>query len=238
MRHQSFLDVSQSVDIHTFEKRLVEFAQGLGFGIVAAALVVDRPVPGRHPAFVAIGNMPEGFAESSRSVEDSMRDPVLKRLKRMSIPFVYDQELYVADGAGDLWEQQAVFGYRTGISVALHLPGHKHFLLGVDRDEPLPKDDEKLTRVFANLQLLAVHAQDAAVRLLGSDGELPRDPKLTAREVEVLKWTMDGKSAWSAGQILSVSEHTVNFHLRNILRKLDSSSKHQAVLKAIALGIL
>jgi DNA-binding CsgD family transcriptional regulator len=30
----------------------------------------------------------------------------------------------------------------------------------------------------------------------------------------------------------------VNFHLRNIFRKLDASSKHQAVLKALALKLI
>ena len=63
-------------------------------------------------------------------------------------------------------------------------------------------------------------------------------PRLTQRELEVLRVTRDGKSAWVAGRLLSVSENTINFHLQNINRKLSTASKHQAVLKAMALGIL
>ena len=236
MIQQRFLDVSQAQDLPTFERRLVDFAHDMNFGYVASALAIDRP--GQKAVFVMLNNAPEAFAELSKDAEDARRDPVLKRLKRLSVPFVYDQATYVNDGAADLWEQQAEFGYRTGISVALHLPGHKHFLLGVDREEALPSDDEKLTRMLADIQLLAVHAQDAAVRLMAPAGSLPDAPTLTGRELEVLRWTMEGKSAWEVGQILSVSEHTVNFHMRNILRKLDSTSKHQAVLKAMALDIL
>lgn len=49
---------------------------------------------------------------------------------------------------------------------------------------------------------------------------------------------MEGKSAWATGQLLGMSEHTVNFHLRNIFRKLDASWSKVAVLKAISLGLI
>lgn len=35
-----------------------------------------------------------------------------------------------------------------------------------------------------------------------------------------------------------MSEHTVVFHLRNAMSKLEVSSKHSAVLKAMELGLL
>lgn len=237
MRLQRFLDVSQSCDVGTFERRLIGFAHEMDFGIAAAALVVDQP--GEEPSVVGIGNTPRGFEEASRNNVDIRRDPVIKRLKTSSVPFIYDQSLYVSEGAADLWEQQAPYGYRTGIAVALHLPGNKHFLLGVDRETDLPKEDEQLTRLLADLQFLAVHAQDAAQRLLGAPPAGMTDiPKLTPRELDVLRLTRDGKSAWVAGKILSVSENTINYHLQNIHRKMNTSSKHQAVLRAMALGII
>jgi len=236
MKLQQFLDISQSGDLPTFERRLIEFSNEFDFGLVNAAVVVDHP--GKDAVFFNIGNMPEAHSDAFHSADESRRDPVLKRLKRLSVPFAYTQDLYVRENAADLWEKQAMYGYRTGICVALHLQGHKHFLLGVDRDKALPEDAEDVTQLLASLQLLAVHAQDAALRLLGVQSQSSESPRLTAREIEVLRWTMDGKSAWAVGEILSVSGNTVNFHLRNILRKLGSSSKHQAVLKAMALGLL
>jgi len=236
MRLQPFLDISQSDDLETFERRLVDFSHEFEFGLVNAILVLDRP--GRDAQFVSVGNTPEGYADAFSSVESSRRDPVLKRLKRMSVPFTYDQDLYINESAGDVWEEQAAFGYRTGVAVALHLQDHKHFLLGVDREKPLPGDVDEVTRLLASMQLLAVHAQDAALRLMGVQDAAKEVPRLTQRELEILRWTMEGKSAWAVGQILSVSESTVNFHLRNVFRKLGSSSKHQAVLKAMSLGLL
>ena len=237
MRHQDYLNVSTSPDRTTFERRLVQFAQGMDFGIVSAAVAVDQP--GQSPIFVMVGNTPAGFIEVSKHAESVRRDPVMRRLKSSSRPFVYDQSLYVDADAADLWEEQAPFGYRTGISMALHLPAGHHFLLGVDRAEPLPADDVALTRMIADLQLLAVYAQETALRvLLPQTTPLKPVPRLTAREREVLQWTREGKSAWAVGQILSMSEHTVNYHLRNAMRKLDTSGKHLAVQRAISLGLI
>jgi DNA-binding CsgD family transcriptional regulator len=235
---QRYFDVSQSADVASLEANLVKFAHEMDFPIISCVLVIDRPGLTTPPTFVTVGNTPEAYQVDYNDREDMKRDPVGKRLKTMSVPFVYDQDLYVSEGAGDLFERQAAFGYRTGVCVALHLPDHKHFLLGVDRDTALPKRPERLTRLMADLQLLAVHAQSAAVTLLTPAEEPSLDPKLSPRELEVLRWTMEGKSAWAVGEILGVTEHAVNFHLRNVFRKLGVSSKHSAVLKALKLGLI
>jgi len=134
---------------------------------------------------------------------------------------------------------QALFGYKTGIAMALHLPGGKHFIMGVDRDQPLPGDDVLVTRMMADLQLLAVHAQETAVRLLVPESvEVQYLPRLTDREIDILKWTAEGKSAWAVGQILNISEHNVKYHIKRILLKLAVGSKHQAAAKAKSLGLI
>ena len=234
---QDYIDVGLAPDIPGFESKLVAIANHFDFGIVSAAIAVDRP--GNAPLYMMAGNTPQAFIEASGNMDDGRRDPVLKRLKELWVPFAYDQAMYVEEGAGDLWEEQARHGYRTGISMALHLRGGRHFMLGVDREQPLPMDDAKLMRLMADLQLLAVHAQDAAFRLLLPEAER-RQPlvALTSREREVLQWTLQGKSAWTVGQLLTMSEHTVNFHLRNAMRKLEVSSKHQAAIRALEMGLL
>lgn len=240
MNLQDYIDVGVSTDLPSLERRLVDFAHRLDFRYVSVALGLERP--GESPRFALLGNAPKSFQEAPRKPEELRRDPVLMRLKHTSVPFLYDQDLYVQAGCGDLWEEQAPQGFCTGVSVAMHLPGGCHFLLGVDRDAPLPRENLDLTRLFADLQLLAVYAQDASLRLLMPQAEAQWAPSglppLTAREQEVMKWTSQGKSAWAVGQLLSMSEHTVNFHLRNVMRKLDVSTKHQAVLKLIEGGAL
>lgn len=63
-------------------------------------------------------------------------------------------------------------------------------------------------------------------------------PQLTVREIEVLRWTADGKSAQDIANILSLSKATVDFHVRNAVAKLQVPNKTAAAVRATVLGIL
>lgn len=52
---------------------------------------------------------------------------------------------------------------------------------------------------------------------------------LSPREREVLMWLRCGKTSWAISLILRISERTVNYHVNNIMRKLDVSNRMQAV---------
>jgi LuxR family transcriptional regulator len=62
--------------------------------------------------------------------------------------------------------------------------------------------------------------------------------KLTAREVEILKWTADGKSSQDIADILLVSKNTIDFHVKNAVAKLQTANKTAAVVRAAVLGLL
>ncbi|MBC7957980.1 MAG: autoinducer binding domain-containing protein, partial [Cytophagales bacterium] len=164
--------------------------------------------------------------------------PVMQHCKTKSVPIIWDQSTYIHAGHADKWEQQARFGYRYGISLALHMPEGRHFLLGVDRDQPLPKDPTEVTRMVASLQLFAVHAQEASMRTLLPATSEPHAPSLTPRELETLRWTMEGKTAWEVANVLGISERTAVLHANNAMHKLGCVNKHQAVLKALRLGMI
>lgn len=64
------------------------------------------------------------------------------------------------------------------------------------------------------------------------------DITLSVREKEILQWTGDGKTADQISEILTLSPSTINFHLRNAMRKLEAPNKTTAVVRAIYLGLL
>jgi hypothetical protein len=133
----------------------------------------------------SLGNTPEGYLQVAKDLGEARRDPVMAKLMTQSVPVVYDQQTYAAAGAGEVWEAQAPYGYKTGIAVKLHLPGNKHFLLGVDREEALPEPGAELMQMIGGLQLLAAHALTAADQLLGPRIDKSDLPKLTRRELDV-----------------------------------------------------
>lgn len=204
---------------------------------MAAGLVLEQPGSPAH--VVELRNAPAAFMAASQDKSSGARDPVLQRLKTLSIPFVYDQSMYVNSGAGELWEEQAMYGYHTGVAMALHLSGGRHFMLGVDRDTPLPTDPDAVIGIMAQFQLLAVFAQETAIRLLTPIAAADeRVPELGRREQEVLRWARDGKSTDVIAQLLGISTSTVNYHLRLAMDKLGVNSKFAAAAKADRLGLL
>ncbi len=64
------------------------------------------------------------------------------------------------------------------------------------------------------------------------DNDMNALQPLTPREREVLKWLKCGKTSWAIALILRISERTVNYHVNNIMRKLDVSNRMQAVSAA------
>ena len=232
----TFASVLRSGSRDEFLGEVIRFSQGLGFNTVSAVAVIDHAI-GRSE-FVAVDNAPNGYAEAINDVPSMRRDPVMQHCRRHAVPIVWDQNTYTSQGLGELWEEQARFGYRTGIAMALHLPEGRHFALGVERDRPLPVDSGELARVVADLQLFAVYALEAAMRVLSPVDHCADRPNLTPRELEALRWTMEGKTAGEVGAILGISERTAVLHVNNAMHKLDCNSKHQAVLKALRLGLI
>ena len=135
-------------------------------------------------------------------------------------------------------KSRANTGYCTGLALALHLPKGLHFFIGVDRDQPLPANADELTRLMADLQLFASVGHESAIRALLPQSRQMELPALTSRELETLRWTMEGKTAWELGRILGISEQTVARHVNNAAHKLDCVNKHHAVAKALRLGLI
>ncbi|TYL70087.1 helix-turn-helix domain-containing protein [Bradyrhizobium cytisi] len=61
---------------------------------------------------------------------------------------------------------------------------------------------------------------------------------LSPREKQCLQWVEEGKSSWEIGVILKITENTVNFHLKNAMRKLEVTTRIQAAIKARRLKLL
>jgi DNA-binding CsgD family transcriptional regulator len=93
-------------------------------------------------------------------------------------------------------------------------------------------------RVIEILEHLAPHMHLALVRAASRNEGYSLDVALSGREREVLNWLKDGKSSWDISVVLGVSERTVNFHVYNLLQKLDALNRPQAVAIAARRGLI
>jgi DNA-binding CsgD family transcriptional regulator len=61
---------------------------------------------------------------------------------------------------------------------------------------------------------------------------------LSERERVSLEWAARGKTSWETAQILGVSARTVDFHIKNSIRKLLAANKTQAVAIAVSENLI
>lgn len=56
---------------------------------------------------------------------------------------------------------------------------------------------------------------------------------ITSSEIEILNWLKEGKTSWEISVILNKSERVVNFHINNIIKKLNAMNRTHAVVMAL-----
>ena len=119
-------------------------------------------------------------------------------------------------------------GYSTGVkSGRLGLVSVFSFMAPI-----LPRNE----RSELIIELIAPHLHAALRRVFRKfRGPLNGNP-LTAREMEVLEWIKEGRSTWQISLTLGLSEATVKFHIKNIMHKLDATTRVQALAEAIQRG--
>jgi DNA-binding CsgD family transcriptional regulator len=101
---------------------------------------------------------------------------------------------------------------------------------------PLPDDATMSASLVSEWRALAKYFHSHILRLNGFDTF--ESLLISARELDCLKWTAAGKTAWEASRILGVSERTVIFHLNAARKKLDCATTTQAVAKAVATQLI
>jgi DNA-binding NarL/FixJ family response regulator len=79
----------------------------------------------------------------------------------------------------------------------------------------------------------------AVVRALAAGGAAADEsPALTEREREVVRLIAEGLTNREIGQTIFVSESTVKFHVRNVMRKLDVHHRAEVAYVASRRGLL
>lgn len=142
------------------------------------------------------------------------------------------------------------FANRVGLPLVLlidtPLPGAPRTLLGTGGRGLLLPDataEEVGAALTAVSQGLVVLAPVFSTTFAPTTAALPDDAlvaaeSLSEREREVLRLLALGLPNKTIATRLSISEHTVKFHVGSILAKLNATSRTEAVTRAVRLGLL
>jgi NarL family two-component system response regulator YdfI len=105
----------------------------------------------------------------------------------------------------------------------------------------LPRD-ATLAEIAAAIQaaaagLVVLHPESVDGASIRTAAVAQGEP-LSSREVEVLRLVAEGLSNKAIAWKLSISEHTVKFHLNSILSKMHAGSRTEAVMLGIRRGLI
>ncbi|MER9243905.1 LuxR family transcriptional regulator [Mesorhizobium sp. M0633] len=163
-------------------------------------------------------------------------DPIIKASLKRAGAFRWSEVHNDASTTEDerrVLDEAATFGLRSGISVPLRGPNDSLAIMSFAR----PWNREFPNKTISYLQLAAVHFHLRAAKFENPNG-VGEVPKLSVRERECILWVTRGKSSWETGKILGISVNTVNFHIKNVMRKLNTVSRTAAAIKAVNLRIV
>jgi LuxR family transcriptional regulator len=208
-------------------------AQALGFEHCAYGLRMALPLS--NPRTIILNDYPEAWRRRYAAANFMEVDPVVAHGRRSTAPLLWSEQLFASSGG--FWEEARSHGLRHGWSQSC-LDIH-----GVGGMLSLSRSSESLTPgeladQEVKLRWLVNVAHFALSRIYMAQQPERSNSKLTAREIEVLKWTADGKTSREVADLLMVSENTVNFHIKNVVAKLQTANKTAAVVRAAMLGLL
>jgi LuxR family transcriptional regulator, quorum-sensing system regulator BjaR1 len=220
----------------TIGQVMSSFANALAdFGYTSFLItgVLPEP-PQRLEPCILLNGWPKGWIEHYRKSNYYCDDPVAGWCRRSVDPFEWSEvpiDAARSPRAVEVMKAANNFGLKKGFVVPiLHCSGSRACVtMAGERPDNNPRSKR-------TLQLISMYAHSRCAALLGCGSDEQRRQALTQREREVLAWTAEGKSSWEIGEILDLSERTVNWHAEQAKRKLDAVNRMQAVIKAVRAG--
>lgn len=194
-------------------------------------------VPAAQDHRIVAVNYPEPWIHRYQDQDYFNKDPVIRHARSTIAPYLWSdlpvhsgRELIILQEANDA-------GVRQGLAFPIHEPWGRVFLAtlatrSTSSSKPIAHE---LVQAEAHAMVAIFHARYSTI--VGTKRKHPW-VDLTPRESECLEWVAQGKSSWDIGQLMAVSEHTVNFHLKNAMRKFDTASRVTAAVRAMSLGLI
>jgi LuxR family quorum sensing-dependent transcriptional regulator len=215
---------------------ILKAVQRYGFQNILAGTI---PLPGstkpQQESHVVLHDWPAGWWDRYFSQGYLFADPAIRRVTMSPAPFLWDElDPLCRDNpkAARVMDEAADFRLKSGFTVPLvTLEGEvAGFTIAGERVEMPP-------HARGMLALLATYALGHSLNLMIKSAQA-KQVRITNREREVLQWVATGKTEWEVGEILDISEHTVDKFLRSARMKLGARTSTQAIAEAFRLHII
>lgn len=216
-----------------FFASLSKAVKELGFDYCAYGM--RKPLPFSNPKTFMLNNYAPAWQERYVAENYLSIDPTVAHGMKSVLPLVWSDKVF--QDCRHFWEDANSHGVRVGWAQSSFDARGVAGLLSLARSEEQLSEAE-LRHNAPRMAWLVQLAHERMTSLLSAKGGTEEPVGLTAREIEVLRWTADGKTSSEVGEIMNISERTVNFHVNNAIAKLGTTNKTAAVIKAAMLRLL
>lgn len=203
-------------------------------GLEQFALLIRHPLPFTRPKMFLFSTYPKSWLKRYENENYYAIDPILQ-ICQLPGKFILWQDA-VSDQNEIFWQEAKQHGLISGVSCSLMALNRATGILSASSKKTanmltfLPEQQLRL-QYLLDLSLQALQRlNDVSMRIL--------DITLSQRELEILKWTAEGKTAVEISLILAISPYTVNFHQKNLQKRFNATNKTQVASYAAAMGLL
>lgn len=193
-------------------------------------------VPG-NDTLVGFATYSEHWRKHYIDKEFHLIDPTLQKMMHAMGPVDWER-LRHFEGYDPVFREANDFQIpEIGMSIPIRGPfGERSVLTLATRTTPHLWKAQKRS-IMQEVQQIAARIHDEV--MLSGQIMLSLDlPSLSTREIEILQWIAAGKGQQDVADILSISNRTVEVHLRSVRSKLGSVTTAQAVARAIGMQLI
>lgn len=196
---------------------------------------MKAPVPLAAPRTTWCSNFPAEWQQRYEAAGYMQRDPTVAHAIVSDEAVLWTDEFFAS--VPELRQEAKSYGLVHGWAQPRRDATGMVSLLSLVRRDP-PISLQEVRQKLERLQWLSYLCHDGMLKVWGRLLRSDDQADLSSREVEVLRWFCDGKTAADTATILGLSEATVNFHTRNACIKLGTANRTAAAVRAALMGLL
>jgi DNA-binding CsgD family transcriptional regulator len=233
-KESQLIQLAHAKEIDTAYQISLNFVKSLGYKFCAFSITSHSN--DAQCTNVNLNNFPLAWNTQYEQKHASEIDPIVAHCNHSMMPVLWSETLF--SKTPWLWKLLQQQGLQHGWSQSIHdEQSDLSSTLSLARSH-CPITAYELYENLGFTVFISHHLHALAALAQPQRPPRPEAPHLSPREIEVLKLSADGKTAYEVARILCLSERTVHFHVHRAIEKFGVNNKMAAVIAAARFHIL
>ncbi|MBI5625663.1 MAG: LuxR family transcriptional regulator [Nitrosomonadales bacterium] len=236
---ERFADLLCHDNVLDWRNQIFKLAHGFGYEQTMLAILPHPNLPREAEYAFQHSNYSTDWHEKYNAQKLGHVDPTVTHCANKSIPLIWSPEIFSTRKQKEMYEEACGYGIRSGVTLPIHgARSELGMVCFVSDAKPGRHFHRQAIHSLPDFSCFRDFIFESSLKFIKCSGNTIKNIQLTRRELECLKWGATGINSWEIGYLLNCTEATVNFHFKNIRRKFNTTSRQQAIVRAIKLGLI